>query len=130
MAKDKEYMKKYKEEYKNKASPVTVILPNAVREEFEKLAELDNTKLSTYIRNCAFAFIHQQAKPTKDIKQIMEDMRQLVFLVRNIANNINQVAHRSNTMKMLTQEDEHSILMELKRLEDAVKDYTKDKVGQ
>lgn len=126
MITDKNYHRNYRKVYKDKVKYVNVAIPVSMYEELEKLSELENVKVSPLIRNMALAYMHQK---TFVPKKIENELKELTLLVRNIANNINQVAHRSNTMKMLTQDDEHSILMELKRLEDAVKDYTKDKVG-
>ena len=121
MAKDKEYMKKYKEEYKDKAKTVSVVVPLPMYEQMEKLAEIENTKVSTLIRNMAFSYMHQK---TFVPKKIENELKELTLLVRSIANNVNQMAHYSNTVKYMTEREEHGLLMELKRLEDTVKDYT------
>lgn len=121
MAKDKAYMKKYKEEYKQKAKHVSVVVPLPMYEQIEKLAEIENTKVSTLIRNMAFAYMHQK---TFVPKKIENELRELSLLVRSVANNVNQIAHHSNTVKYMTDREEHGLLMELKRLEDMIKDYT------
>ena len=43
------------------------------------------------------------------------------FLLRNVANNINQIAHRSNTLKVMV--DERELLMQLKKLEDGIASF-------
>jgi hypothetical protein len=53
--------------------------------------------------------------------EIKEELRDLSLLIRNIANNINQIAYHSNMIKSLVEREEHNLLMELKRLDDSVK---------
>lgn len=125
MAKDKEYMKRYKEAYKQKAKSVTVILPLPMYEELEQLAMLEKTKVSTLLRTMAFAYIHQKTVIPKGIENAL---REHTLLVRSIANNINQMAHHSNTVKYMTDRDEHNLLMELKRLEDTIKNFTQQQI--
>lgn len=43
------------------------------------------------------------------------------FLLRNIATNINQISHRSNTLKVLV--DEHGLLLQLQKLEEGISAY-------
>jgi uncharacterized protein Yka (UPF0111/DUF47 family) len=59
-------------------------------------------------------------------KEIEEELKELRFLIRNIANNVNQIAHHSNLVEKLVNENE--FLMEIKKLEDAVFDYTKKRL--
>jgi hypothetical protein len=57
-------------------------------------------------------------------KMITDQLREFTLLIRSVANNINQIAHYSNTIRLMTQDNENSLLMELKKLEDLVKKYT------
>ena len=61
-------------------------------------------------------------------KKIENELKEFTLLVRSVANNINQIAHHSNTVKHLV--DENAFLMEIKRLEDLVKDYTHNQLKQ
>ena len=49
-------------------------------------------------------------------------------LIRNVANNVNQVAHRSNYLQVMV--DEHELLSQIQRLETIVTDFVKGKTGQ
>ena len=76
---------------------------------------------------------HNQMKPTSFITQLVQhhlnkspfissqlqdEIKEMKYLLRNIANNINQISHRSNTLKVMV--DERDLLMELKKLEDGI----------
>ena len=119
MINDKEYHKKYREDYKDKVKYVSVAIPVSMYEELEKLSEIEKVKISPLIRNMALAYMQQK---TFVPKKIENELKEFTFLVRSVANNINQIAHHSNTVKHLV--DENAFLMEIKRLEDMVKDYT------
>ncbi len=119
MAKDKEYHKKYREEYKDKVKYITVAIPVSMYDELEKLSEIEKIKISPLIRNMALAYMQQK---TFIPKKIENELKEFTLLVRSVANNINQIAHHSNTVKHLV--DENAFLLEIKRLEDLVKDYT------
>jgi metal-responsive CopG/Arc/MetJ family transcriptional regulator len=125
MAKDKDYHKKYREDYDKKVKYITISVPATLYDELEKLSELEQTKVSTLFKNMGLAYLQQKTLIPKDY---LEALREHTLLIRNIANNINQIAHHSNTLKLMTQDDEHSLLMELKKLEDRVKEYTHEKV--
>ncbi len=120
MAVDKNYHKKYREDYKKKMKYVNVAVPVSMYEELEKLSELDGKKkVSALLRNMALAYMHQKTFVPKEIES---ELKEFTFLVRNVANNINQIAHHSNVVKHMV--DENGLLMEIKKLEDMVKDYT------
>ena len=119
MINDKEYHKKYRADYKDKVKYITVAIPVSMYEELEKLSEIEKVKISPLIRNMALAYMQQK---TFVPKKIENELKEFTLLVRSVANNINQIAHHSNTVKHLV--DENAFLLEIKRLEDLVKDYT------
>ena len=116
---DKNYHKKYREEYKKKVKYINVAVPFPVYEELKKLAEIENTKVSALMRNMALAYMQQKTAIPKNIEA---ELKEFTFLMRNVANNINQIAHHSNIVKHMV--DENALLMEIKKLEDQVKQYT------
>jgi hypothetical protein len=119
MAKDKDYIKKYREDYDKKVKYVNIAVPVLVYEEFKKLAELENTKVSALMRNMALAYMQQKTFVPKNIEA---QLKELTLIIRGVANNINQIAHHSNIVKHMV--DENGLLMEIKKLEDRVKEYT------
>ena len=120
---DKEYHKAYRKEYAKKVRYVNVAVPLSSYNELEKLAKKENTKVTTLLRNMSLAYMQQKTFVPKEIE---EELKELRFLIRNIANNVNQIAHHSNLVEKLVNENE--FLMQIKRLEDAVFDYTKKRL--
>ncbi len=115
----KDYHKKYREDYKKKTKYIYVAVPIPMYEELEKLAKVEKTKISTLLRNMALAYMQQKTFVPKDVASELKDF---TFLMRNVANNINQIAHHSNIVKHMI--DENGLLLEIKKLEDMVRNYT------
>lgn len=120
---DKEYHKAYRKEYAKQVKYVNVAVPLSSYNELEKLAKKENTKVTTLLRNMSLAYMQQKVFVPKEIE---EELKELRFLIRNIANNVNQIAHHSNLVEKLVNENE--FLMEIKKLEDAVFDYIKKRL--
>jgi len=119
MSADKEYHKKYKQEYKKKAKYVNVAVPLDVYACLEKIAVVEETKVSTLMRKVAIEYLAQTPSLPKESQ---EDLKEVKRLIRNIANNVNQVAHHSNIIKGMV--EEHQLLDYIKKLEETVTDYT------
>ena len=58
---------------------------------------------------------------------VADELRTLERLVRNIANNLNQLAHHANAVRRVV--DIGSVFAELKRLDAAVRSYTRNRLG-
>ncbi|WP_020560815.1 plasmid mobilization protein [Thiofilum flexile] len=112
------YKKAWNQKNKSHVKRVSITLSNSEYSELEKRAKKENIKITTLVKNMALAY-HQQA-PLFSSEQLQE-MQEMRFLFRNIANNINQIAHNSNMIKRLT--DENGLLLEIKKLEDIVMNY-------
>lgn len=91
--------------------------------EFERIAKTENTPVGVVIRNMALAYLQQRRLPSLQEKQhleaIEEELTNTSLLIRNIANNVNQIAHRSNTLNAMV--DEHGLLLHLKNLDEVLK---------
>lgn len=120
---DKNYHKEYRKDYDKKTKYVTVSIPISEYEELEKQAKKEGVKVSTLIKNMALAYMQTK---TLTPKAIEDRLSEFIFLMRNVANNINQIARNSNLLKHLV--EENSLLMELKKMEDLVKEYTLNKI--
>lgn len=116
---DKDYHKQYRVDYKKKMKYVNVAVPVSMYEELEKLSDLEDVKVSALLRNMVLAYMHQKTFVPREVES---ELREFTFLIRNVANNINQIAHHSNIVKHMV--DENGLLMEIKKLEDMVRDYT------
>ena len=78
---------------KERAKYVNCALSLTEYAELQRQAETVGCTPTTYLRKAAFAYVeHQQILP----KAIEERMSELVVLLRNMANNLNQIARRTN----------------------------------
>ncbi len=119
----KSYQKQYKKEYAKSHRQVSLSVTNTEYRDFQALAKREKTKVSTLIRNMALAYSQQE---TLMPKAILEELADLKYLIRNIANNVNQMAHYSNTVHSLVEENE--FVAEIQKLEKVVKDYTENRL--
>ena len=116
--KRKLYNQKYKSEYKERVHRMSLSFSKAEYKEIEKRAKTEGVKPTTLVKNMAIAY-HQQN--TIIPEPIVEELQELRFLLRNVANNINQIAHYSNTIQRLA--DENGLLLEIQKMEQIINDY-------
>jgi hypothetical protein len=116
--KRKLYNKEYQAEYKDRARRVSVTLTNAEYNDLAKRAKAEGVKPTALLKNMAIAY-HQQAQIMPEM--IRDELQELRFLLRNVANNINQIAHHSNTVKRLA--DENGLLLEIQKMETTISDF-------
>ncbi len=91
--------KKYDKEYKERTKKIECTFRN---QEYKKLcgqAQKAGLPVSTYLKETCFAFEKKQPIHTKELQ---EQFNQTIFLLRNVANNINQIARKVNTIKKVT----------------------------
>ncbi len=119
----KSYQKQYKKDYAKTHRQISLSVTNTEYRDFQALAKREKTKVSTLIKNMALAYSQQE---TLMPKAVLEELTDLKFLIRNIANNVNQMAHYSNTIHSLVEENE--FLAEIQKLEKVVKDYTENRL--
>jgi Bacterial mobilisation protein (MobC) len=113
-----EYNKKYKEQYATRAHRVAITLTPAEFSELEKRAKAEGVKPTTLVKNMAIAYHQSQQIPQEPI---LKELQELRFLLRNAANNINQIAHHSNTVGRLV--DENGFLDEVRKMETTITDF-------
>lgn len=118
--KKKEYQKQYHKNYDKHR--VNLALSKTEYASFCEVAEKEGLKVATVVRNMALAFL--QSRPYVNM-ELEEKLKEHNFLVRNIANNINQIAHRVNMGQVV---DVHEVLAYIKQLDALVKAYTSSKV--
>ena len=106
------YLKNYKEQRKKHFKEVKVTLDIKSYKEFQRLAKLHDTTLNKQIVAQAIAYQNSNYLVPKDIN---DNLVKLIYLFRNIANNINQIAKHSNIFKKLI--STNKILTNLKSLE-------------
>lgn len=82
-------------------------------------------KVTTYIKQLALAGLEQQTHIPEEIKTELKTLR---FAIYNIVNNVNQIAHYSNTMCNMTMSEENNLLQYLKQLDDVIQSYIKGRI--
>lgn len=121
--KRKSYEKEYKQAYAKTHRQISLTVKTSEYAAFEKLAKQEGVKVSTLVKNMAIAYQQQE---TFVPVAITNELQELKFLIRNIANNVNQMSHYSNTIHALV--DENNFLAEIKKLETSIADYTMGKL--
>ncbi|CAG0940642.1 hypothetical protein BROC_01114 [Candidatus Brocadiaceae bacterium] len=121
--KRKLYNKQYKAEYNQRVKRVYLVFSQSEYDEIEKRAKSENVKPATLVKNMALAY-HQQVHIMPE--PIKEELQELRFLLRNVANNINQIAHHSNTIQRLA--DENGLLLEIQKMEQVINTYVVQKM--
>lgn len=114
-----EYVKAYWKDYRQRVKRVYITLEREQFAVLEARAKAEGLKPTTY----ATRVIEAELSGSGLVPSVIQDdLKNLVFLIRTIANNVNQMAHYSNLVKGLV--NENDLLGELRKLEKAVQDYT------
>mgnify|MGYP004008141751 CR=1 FL=1 len=103
-----------------RAKYVNCALSLAEYVELQRQAKTAGCPPTTYLRRAAFAYLENQKIFPKAIE---ERMRELVFLLRNMANNLNQIAHRTNQRTKLGIFDAVQARKTVLELENAIKAF-------
>lgn len=94
--------------------------------EFEKLKKIslkEGVKHGDLVKASLMNFLEStQYIPTS----VQEELQELRFLIRNIANNVNQMAWHSNRVKYVV--DENKIFLELQKLQSVIFEYATGKL--
>lgn len=121
--KKKDYQKNYHRTYEDKRNRVSISLNDTDFLTLSKLATQESLKPTTYAKLLLQNTLNNQ-NPNKS-QALQEELRQTKLLIRNIATNVNQIAHRSNTLRVMV--DEQDLLLHLKKLEDTINNYVSNK---
>jgi len=112
----KDYLKQYRTSYQSRR--VNLTLSKDEYRAFTLSARKEQSKL-------ALSALHNQAHIPTDLQEELQTLR---FAILNIANNVNQIAHHSNRIKAMSENDEQSLLVYIKQLDDVVKRYTEGRI--
>lgn len=124
--KDKEchFKKKYRmREYRQESKYFTC---KVSQEEFEKITQhAHNTGLkpTSFFKKSAFAYLEQKFLVPQDTKI---ELQTLVFLIRNISNNLNQIAKHANQAQQLSFSHFFKAHQTVSELEDLIKNFVKN----
>lgn len=114
-----DYQKEYKKLYKQKNKIVTFPLSNAFYEELKKRAIFLDLKTNSYAKNIITEYLNNNILKTLSHEQ-KEYIREYIHISRGIANNINQLAYKSNIGEVV---DINILISSLKSYEDEFKKF-------
>lgn len=116
-----EYQKQYRKEYAAKNRSIRVALTHDEYFRVEKEAKKRGVAVAAFVRG---HILNEPVQPAHSEKISKDDAaKDVVFLLRNIANNINQMAYHSNRLRMVL--DENEPLLALQQLESELKEFLK-----
>ena len=110
-------MKEYRKTYDKPR--VTLTLSKGEYTDFSKVADKEDLPVSAVVKNMALAYLQSIPYTPTGVEEKLNDHN---FLVRNIANNINQIAHRVNMDEVVSI---HEVLGHLKHLDSLVREFIK-----
>lgn len=114
-----DYQSDYKKNYNQKNKIVTMPLSNAFYNELKRRAIILDIKTNTYAKNIITSFLNNNVPKTLTQDQ-KEFIQQYIHISRGIANNINQIALKSNLNEVV---DINILIASLKTYEDEFKKF-------
>jgi len=120
-----EYQRQYRAKHRKTRKEVSVSLPISLHREFSGFAKKQNMSLAGLMREATDLQIRGVALKSQAVEAELKELR---FLISNIANNVNQMARHSNRLKQVT--DENEVFQKLHELEQLVTDFTNKRLQQ
>jgi hypothetical protein len=117
-AKRRESKKRHREKTKRISITLSEEEYNLLKSRADKL----NTKPTTYLKNVYNSYHKKTIVQSQDLQDDIKDLR---FLIRNIANNINQIARNNNIMNSLF--NGKKAITKLSELENLILDFIERK---
>jgi RNase H-fold protein (predicted Holliday junction resolvase) len=120
-----EYQRQYRAKHRKTRKEVSVSLPISLHKEFSSFAKRQNMSLARLMRESTDLQIRGNTLKSRAVE---EELKELRFLISNIANNVNQMARHSNQIKQVT--DENEVFQKLHELEQLVTNFTNNRLKQ
>ena len=117
-ANSKEYQKIYRAKNRNTRKVVSVSLSGDDHRNITRYAKKQGLSVSALLRE---ASLHQCRGSQINSPAVQSDLRELRFLLSNIANNVNQMAHHSNRLRHVV--DENGVLSNLAELDELLRTF-------
>lgn len=117
------YMKDYRAAYRQRTRDIRITLTAEQFSALRAAAKSEHTTPTGLGRQLITAGL------SRDIRvpaAVASELKSLEFLVRNIANNINQLAHHANTVRMVI--DPVAVLAELRRLDAVIRTFVTERL--
>lgn len=113
------YQNEYKKNYNLKNKIVTFPLSNAFYNELKRRAIISDVKTNSYAKNIITTFLNNNVPNTLSAEQ-KEFIKEYIHISRGIANNINQIAYKSNINEIV---DVNILINSLKTYEEEFKKF-------
>lgn len=117
--KNKDYQKDYKKSYNDKNKIVTFPLSVAFFDELRKRAMYLDIQTNSYAKSIITTFLNNSTTKTLSYEQ-KEFINDYIRISRGIANNINQIAHKTNMNEKI---DINILINALKKYEEEFKKF-------
>lgn len=112
----REYLKEYRQDYKNHRISVTLTPQEFAR--LNALARKQKKKPTSFLKELAFSALDDKAILSDELAQELQVFNRLI---RNVANNVNQLARASNAFDAHIRPQD--VLSELQRLDFLVREF-------
>lgn len=114
----KEYQRAYRAKTKGTRTVVSVAMNEDDHADILSFAKTNGMPVSTLLRE---ATLHQARQSQLQSPAVADELKELGFLLSNIANNMNQIAHHSNRVKHVV--DENGVLERFMELDKLITDF-------
>jgi len=105
----------YLDDYVDSRKRISISLSATDFDKLSYIAELNNSKPTSYVADLVQ---HQLIKTPFVPQALTDDIKDIKSILRDIATNIHQLTHRSNTLKKLV--NDRDLLLELQKLEEGI----------
>jgi len=105
----------YLDDYVDSRKRISISLSESDFNKLSYIAKLNHSKPTSYVSNLVQ---HELIKTPFIPKVLTDDIKDIKSILRDIATNIQQLTHRSSTLKMLV--DDRELLIELQKLEEGI----------
>lgn len=110
-----DHRRQYNQEYAQRTHRVSVTLSP---DEYHALVQQAHARGVAPTTLAKELILSGNGTPSTPPEIVRDELQALRFLLRNIANNINQIAHHSNTVRHMV--NENDLLLELRKMEDTI----------
>ena len=120
----KEYQRDYRANNPTKRKVVSVAMSNDDHRDLSRFAQAQDMSMSAILRE---ATLHQYRSSQLQSPAIADELKELRFLLSNVANNMNQIAHHSNRVKHVV--DENGVLQRFMELDKLIQDFVTSRLN-
>ena len=118
-----QYQKEHRDKTKDTRKVVSVSMSVSEHERLRRYARSHKLSLSSLLRASALA---QCEKSQLTSPEVQAELRELKFLLSNVANNMNQMAYHSNLLRQV--QDENGVLQAFAEMESLLHNFVSQRM--